>query len=60
MYITVTSAFIHLLLSFFLTRYSLYKTALLYGITQAGTAILVGIVAMKQLNQWSQKSVLLQ
>lgn len=60
MYITVTSAFIHLLLSFFLTRYSLYNTALLYGITQAGTAILVGIVAMKQLNQWSQKSVLLQ
>lgn len=60
MLITVTSALIHLLLSFFLTRYSLYNTALLYGFTQAGTAILVGIVAMKQLSKWNQGEDLLQ
>ena len=60
MLITVTSALIHLLLSFFLTRYSLYNTALLYGFTQAGTAILVGIVAMKQLSKWNQGEALLQ
>lgn len=59
MHITVTSALIHLLLSYILTRYSLYNTALLYGVTQAGTAILVGIVAKKQLNEWSQGEVLL-
>lgn len=53
MHITVTSALIHLLLSFILTRYSLYNTALLYGITQAGTAALVGMVAMRLLNDWS-------
>lgn len=53
MHITVTSALVHLLLSFFLTQYSLYNTALLYGITQAGTAILVGMVAMRLLNDWS-------
>jgi O-antigen/teichoic acid export membrane protein len=54
MYITVSSAFIHLLLSFWLTRYNLYVTALLYGITQAGTAVFVGSVALKELRMISK------
>lgn len=57
MYITVTSAIIHLLLSLVLTRYSLYATALLYGITQAGTAVIVGIIAMRLLKEWSYKEL---
>ena len=53
MYITVSSALLHLLLSLWLTRYSLYATALLYGITQAGTAIAVAITSMRELRIWS-------
>lgn len=50
MYITFSSAILHLLLSLFLTQYNLYYTAALYGITQAATSIVVAYLAMKELN----------
>lgn len=57
MHVTVTSALIHLLLSFVFTQYSLYFTALLYGLTQAATAILVGHLSMKELKTLSLQPV---
>ena len=54
MYITVSSAVIHLLLSLWLTRYNLYITALVYGVTQACTAIIVGLFSMKELKAYSR------
>lgn len=54
MYITISSAVIHLLLSLWLTRYNLYITALVYGITQACTAIIVGLFSMKELKAYSR------
>lgn len=55
MHITVLSALIHLFLSYILTRYSLYSTAFLYGLTQAGTAISVGVYSMRKLRDWKQR-----
>lgn len=54
MYITVSSAVIHLLLSLWLTRYNLYITALVYCITQAGTAIIVGLFSMRELRNFGR------
>lgn len=53
MYVTVGSAIIHMLLSLWLTRYSLYITAVLYGLTQTATAIVVGLLSMRELKAWS-------
>jgi len=55
MHVTVTSALIHLLLSFYLTQYSLYLTAFLYGVTQAATAIIIGYLSMRELKMQSLK-----
>lgn len=54
MLITVSSSIIHLLLSLWLTRYSLFITALIYGITQAGTAIIVAFFSMRELKVLSK------
>lgn len=56
MYTTVASALIHLLCSLWFTRYNLYVTAFLYGITQAGTAFFVGIVSIKELRKESKRT----
>ena len=53
MYITVSSAIVHLLLSLWLTKYNLYITAIIYSFTQAGTAIIVGYISMKELEMRS-------
>ena len=55
MHVTIISALIHLLLSFYLTQYSLYITALLYGVTQAATAIIIGYLSMRELKMQSLK-----
>ena len=59
MYITVSSAIIHLLLSLVFTRYNLYITTIVYGLTQAGTAIIVGYFSMKELKIWSRREPVL-
>lgn len=50
MYVTVSSAMIHLLISLYITRFGLYYTAFLYGITQACTAFIVAKLSMHELN----------
>ena len=50
MYVTVSSAIIHLLISLFITRFGLYYTAFLYGVTQACTALIVAKLSMRELN----------
>lgn len=49
MYITFGSSALHLLLSIWLTRYSLYCTALLYGMTQFLIVLLIRKTAQEEL-----------
>ena len=54
MYVTFGSALVHLCLSLFLTKYSLYWTCVVYCFTQFGVFVLIRYMAMRELeNQLS-------
>lgn len=55
MYITMGTALVHLILSFFFTRYSLMYTAILYSMTQLIIVLLVRFFALKTLSMHIEK-----